>query len=166
MSKIRDLINNLRELTTSGAISESDVGSVVLAPSGDGSALTGVIKEEDVAAVVEALSIDADSVTEDSTHRFISDAERTSWNNKPEPEHTQLEASIIDLDKYSQSALDNGQLDIRYYTKSELNLGQLDNRYHTKDDVSTGQLDDRYYTEAEVDTITTEAAIIMAVALG
>lgn len=100
-------------------------------------------------------------LTDDATHRLVTDTEKTDWNSKAAGNHNHD-------DRYSQL----GHIhDDRYYTETEIDTllsGKSDtththdDRYYTETETdtllngksNTGHThDDRYYTESEVDTL-------------
>lgn len=69
----------------------------------------------------------ASMITEDATHRFITDTERTNWNDANSKKHTHYNKSILDtitqiiIDKWN-SAVDHIADTIKHITKEERTL--------------------------------------------
>lgn len=110
-----------------GGIMDGDKGDITVSGSGsvwtiDNLAVTNA-KINDVAAT---------KVTEDSTHRFVTDSEKTTWNAKQDALVSGTNIKTVE----GQSLLGSGNIDL---TKSDVGLSNVDNTSDANKPVSTAQ---------------------------
>lgn len=110
-----------------GGISDGDKGDITVSGSGtvwtiDNLAVNNA-KINDVAAT---------KVTEDSTHRFVTDSEKTTWNGKQDALVSGTNIKTLE----GQSLLGSGNIDL---TKSDVGLSNVDNTSDVNKPVSTAQ---------------------------
>lgn len=89
----------------------------------------------------------ASMITEDTTHRFVTDTEKTTWNNKANTE------DIPDVSGFATNAQLNNKLDTSTYNSEKVNFA---NKILTEDVTETTKelQPNKYYIFGEVETLT------------
>jgi len=108
-----------------GGISDGDKGDITV--SGSGSVWT---IDNNAVTSAKINDVDATKVTEDATHRFATDTEKSTWNGKQDALVSGTNIKTIE----GQSLLGSGNIDL---TKSDVGLSNVDNTSDLNKPIST-----------------------------
>lgn len=97
--------------SVSGGVSDGDKGDITVSSGG-----TVWTIDNDAVTNSKINSVSATKVTEDSTHRFTTDSEKSTWNAKASGTHTHIIADVTGL----QAVLDGKQASGTYLTSSNI----------------------------------------------
>lgn len=97
----------------------------------------------------------ASMITQDTSHRFVTDSEKNAWNNKASGSHTHTKSQITDFPSSMPAS------DVYSWAKASekptYSWGEITGKPNTFAS-SAHTHDDRYYTESEIDKLLTNKA--------